>query len=254
MTGYPLVDAAMRQLWAIGWMPNYMRHVVAGLLIEYLNLSWTHGEKWFHDTLVDADVAINAYMWQNGGHSGMDQWNFVMHPVFAAKTCDPEGDYVRRWVPELAGLPKEYVHCPWEAGHGLLAKLGIVLGELPRGSADDDQRLVGCTYPGRVLKDLEHARRVSHAAVMAVRRSKAGRERILEGSGHEWLPLEVASAHGGSALRRSKAVLITRVDYREGKITTRQTGDEFRDVRKRAPASGDLFGAAMQIDMKNASI
>ena len=72
--------------------------------VEYLNLHWIHGEKWFHKTLVDADVAINAYMWQNGGHSGMDQWNFVMHPVFAAKTCDPEGDYVRRWVPELAGL------------------------------------------------------------------------------------------------------------------------------------------------------
>ena len=70
---YPLVDAAMRQLWQVGWMPNYMRHIVAGFLIEFLELDWRHGERWFHDTLVDADVAINAYMWQNGGHSGMDQ-------------------------------------------------------------------------------------------------------------------------------------------------------------------------------------
>jgi deoxyribodipyrimidine photolyase len=83
VTGFPLVDAAMRQLWAWGWMPNYMRHVVAGFLVEFLNMDWRHGERWFHDTLVDADVAINAYMWQNGGHSGCDQWNFVMHPVFA---------------------------------------------------------------------------------------------------------------------------------------------------------------------------
>ena len=72
-TGYPLVDAAMRQLWVVGWMPNYMRHVVAGFLIEYLNLHWIHGLKWFHDTLVDSDLAINSYMWQNGGHSGMDR-------------------------------------------------------------------------------------------------------------------------------------------------------------------------------------
>ena len=71
-------------------MTNYMRHVTAGFLIEYLNFDWRHGQLWYHDTLVDADVAIQAMMWQNGGHSGMDQWNFVMHPVFAAKSCDPE--------------------------------------------------------------------------------------------------------------------------------------------------------------------
>ena len=227
-----------------------MRHVVAGFLIEYLNLSWKHGELWFHDTLVDADVAINAYMWQNGGHSGMDQWNFVMHPVFAAKTCDPDGNYVRKWVPELAGLPKEYLHCPWDADHGLLAKLGIVLGEMPRGCSNDNQRLKGCTYPGRIIKDLEYARRVSHEAVMSVRRSTEGARRVLERSGHEWLPLEGSNVGGGGSRR---AVLITRIDYREGKITTRQTGDEFRDFRKRAPCAGNLFGMAMQIDMKNNS-
>lgn len=68
-TGYPLVDAAMRELWITGYMPNYMRHVVAGFLVEFLSIDWRHGELWFHDTLVDADVAIQAFMWQNGGHS-----------------------------------------------------------------------------------------------------------------------------------------------------------------------------------------
>ena len=95
-TGYPLVDAGMRELWATGYLPNYVRHVVAGFLIEYLNVDWRHGQLWFHDTLVDADVAIQGFMWQNGGHSGMDQWNFVMHPVYAAKSADPDGEYVRR--------------------------------------------------------------------------------------------------------------------------------------------------------------
>ncbi|EOD31738.1 Deoxyribodipyrimidine photolyase/cryptochrome, partial [Emiliania huxleyi CCMP1516] len=161
-TGFPLVDAAMAQLWATGWMPNYMRHVVAGFLVEFLNLDWRrfslpvprHGLRWFDYTLVDADTAINAYMWQNGGHSGMDQWNFVMHPVFAAKSCDPEGDYVRRWLPQLAALPVEYIHCPWEAPFALRAAAGVVLGG---------------NYPKRILDDLEAARRASHAAVMAVR-------------------------------------------------------------------------------------
>merc|ERR1719331_3827838 len=130
-------------------MPNYMRHVVAGFLIEYLNLHWIHGEKWFHKTLVDADVAINAYMWQNGGHSGMDQWNFVMHPVFAAKSCDPEGEYVRRWLPALAKLPVEYIHCPWEAPQTVRAQARVVIG--------------GSGYPRRVVEDLEAALRNSHA-------------------------------------------------------------------------------------------
>ena len=97
-TGFPLVDAAMRQLWRVGWINNYMRHVVASFLISYLHITWVEGYNWFQDTLLDADVAINAMMWQNGGMSGIDHWNFVMHPVDAAHTCDPNGDYVRKWV------------------------------------------------------------------------------------------------------------------------------------------------------------
>jgi len=223
-TGYPLVDAAMRQLWVTGWMPNYMRHIVAGFLIEYLNLHWVHGEKWFHKTLVDADVAINAYMWQNGGHSGMDQWNFVMHPVFAAKTCDPDGDYVRRWVPELRGLSNSMIHCPWQATTGTLAAQRIIFNK---------------TYPARCIVNLELARKRSHEAVMVVRRSEEGKKCILN-SGHE-----IKMLHGGQ-----RAVLITRIDYREGKISTRQTADETRDPKRRVPNKGNVFGSIMKSEME----
>jgi len=234
-TGYPLVDAAMAQLWHAGWMPNYMRHVVAGFLVEYLSLDWRHGERWFDYTLVDADTAINAYMWQNGGHSGMDQWNFVMHPVYAAKSCDPDGDYVRRWLPQLARLPTEYIHCPWEAPYALRAAARVVLGD---------------NYPHRGLTDLDAARRRSHAAVMAVRRGP-GASQVLP-SGHEWLALE-----GGH-----KVTLITRCDYREGTVTregtyitgddvvTRQTAEAKWDVRRRERT--DDLSLAMRDSMRQA--
>ena len=207
-TGYPLVDAAMRQLWTTGWMPNYMRHVVAGFLIEHLNLHWIHGEQWFHDTLVDADVAINAYMWQNGGHSGVDQWNFVMHPVFAAKSCDPDGHFVRKWCPELAKLPAEYIHCPWEAPLSMLASAGVALGR---------------SYPRRVITDLEAGRKQALDAVIRVRQG-VGKSFILP-DGNERLRLP-----DGRMVR-----LITRVDYREmaNVPLTKQTADETRDPRRR---------------------
>lgn len=158
-TGYPVVDAAMRQLWAVGWMPNYMRHVVAQFLIEYLDVSWKEGLAWFDWTLVDADVAINSLMWQNGGHSGPDQWEFVLHPVNAAKTCDPSGAYVRQWIPELRGLPLEFIHRPWDAP---------------------------LAYPRRVLLDLDAARREHARRVIDVRRKNP---EIVARSGHEWLSL-----------------------------------------------------------------
>ena len=156
MTGYPLVDAAMRQLWAIGWMNNYMRHVVASFLMSYLRFSWVDGYSWFQDTLVDADVAINAMMWQNGGFSGMDQWNFVMHPVNAAMTCDPRGDFVRRWVPELAGLSDKFIHQPWKASPSILKKNKIELG---------------VNYPQKCILDLEEERGKSLMDVVEVRRT-----------------------------------------------------------------------------------
>jgi len=207
-TGFPLVDAAMRQLWVTGWMPNYMRHVVAGFLVEHLNLHWIEGEKWFHDTLVDADIAINAYMWQNGGHSGVDQWNFVMHPVYAAKSCDPEGHYVRMWCPELAKLPSEFIHCPWEAPLTMLAAASVAIGR---------------NYPQRCIKDLDAARKLSLDAVVDIRRG-LGKPFVLK-DGNEKLQLP-----DGRLVR-----LITRVDYREMSSVslTKQTADESRDPRRR---------------------
>ena len=79
--------------------------------------------------MVDADVAINAMMWQNGGMSGLDQWNFVMHPVDAAMTCDPEGNFVRQWCPELARLPNDFVHQPWKCPPSVMKRSGVELGK-----------------------------------------------------------------------------------------------------------------------------
>ena len=231
LTGFPLVDAAMRQLWVWGWMPNYVRHVVASFLVEHLHLDWRHGEAWFHDTLVDADAAINAFMWQNGGRSGMDQWNFVMHPVHAAKNCDPEGDYVRRWCPELAALPRDHIHQPWRAPASLLAGARVQLvhcgADRPRAHAALGLRPdgTGC-YPHRVIRNLDRARQVAHDAVLAVRASPEGRKFVLS-DGSEALPLRC-----GRTVR-----LITRVDFREDskKPVTVQVPDESRDPKRRAP-------------------
>merc|ERR1719394_2338660 len=173
-TGYPLVDAAMRQLWAIGWMNNYMRHCVASFLISYLRISWVEGYKWFQDTLLDADVAINAMMWQNGGFSGLDQWNFVMHPVNAAMTCDPKGDFVRRWVPELAGLPDKFIHQPWKCPPTILKRNNVHLG---------------VNYPQRCIIDLEKARESSLKDVIEVR-ERYGKSYIDPKYGRDMVPIK----------------------------------------------------------------
>lgn len=91
VAGFPLVDAGMRELWQTGWMQQNMRMVCAAFLTEYLNISWVEGARWFHDTLVDADAAVNSMMWQNAGKSGLDQWNFTMSPV--SKLQDPTGTW-----------------------------------------------------------------------------------------------------------------------------------------------------------------
>mmetsp|Transcript_38682 Transcript_38682/g.50970 ORF Transcript_38682/g.50970 Transcript_38682/m.50970 type:complete len:434 (+) Transcript_38682:282-1583(+) len=154
LTGYPMVDAGMRELWITGWMQQNVRMIAAQFLTEILNIHWIEGEKWFHDTLVDADVAINAMMWQNGGRSGLDQWNFVIDPITGSQ--DPTGNYVRRWLPELSKLPAQFIHKPWTAPPGVLAEAGVVLGE---------------TYPHRIIEDLDKARLDTHDAVVTMRRN-----------------------------------------------------------------------------------
>ncbi|MDQ0395032.1 cryptochrome/photolyase family protein [Labrys monachus] len=130
-TGYPLVDAGMRQLWATGWMHNRVRMVTASFLAKHLLLDWREGEAWFWDTLVDADVASNPVNWQWVAGSGADAAPYfrVLNPILQGEKFDAGGDYVRRWVPELACLPAAVIHRPWTAGKEQLAAAGVALGE-----------------------------------------------------------------------------------------------------------------------------
>lgn len=114
-TGYPIVDAGMRELWATGWMHNRVRMITASFLIKHLLIDWRHGEQWFWDTLVDADYASNAVNWQWTAGSGVDSNMFVriMAPLTQSEKFDA-GKYIRQWVPELAGLDDPYIHDPEE--------------------------------------------------------------------------------------------------------------------------------------------
>lgn len=129
-TGYPIVDAGLRQLWETGWMHNRVRMVAASFLIKDLLLPWQAGAGWFWDTLVDADLASNSASWQWVAGCGADAAPFfrVFNPSLQGQKFDPEGDYVRRWVPELAKLPAASIHSPWKARPLDLADAGIRLG------------------------------------------------------------------------------------------------------------------------------
>src|SRR5206468_2155657 len=122
-TGYPIVDAGMRQLWATGWMHNRVRMIVASFLVKHLRISWQEGAAWFWDTLVDADLANNTLGWQWSAGCGADAAPYfrVFNPLLQGAKFDAEGNYVRRWVPELAKLPAEFIHQPWEAPMDVLA-------------------------------------------------------------------------------------------------------------------------------------
>jgi deoxyribodipyrimidine photo-lyase len=117
-TGIPIVDAAMRELWQTGWMHNRSRMIVASLLTKNLRMHWLHGARWFWDTLVDADLASNTLGWQWAAGSGADAAPYfrIFNPVLQGRRFDPEGRYVRRYVPELERVPDSGIHAPW--GHG----------------------------------------------------------------------------------------------------------------------------------------
>lgn len=141
-TGYPLVDAGMRELWQTGWMHNRVRMVVASFLVKHLRLHWQHGEAWFWDTLVDADLANNAASWQWVAGSGADAAPYfrIFNPSLQGEKFDPDGAYVRRWLPELAALPAKYIHRPWQAPADILRQAGIDLGRsYPRPVVDHDR-------------------------------------------------------------------------------------------------------------------
>lgn len=115
-TGIPIVDAGMRQLLGEGWMHNRVRMIVASFLVKDLHLEWQHGARHFLDLLVDADLASNQHGWQWVAGSGTDASPYfrIFNPMTQGKKFDPDGDYVRRWVPELADVPSKHVHTPWE--------------------------------------------------------------------------------------------------------------------------------------------
>lgn len=141
-TGYPFVDAGMRELWTTGWMHNRVRMVVASFLVKHLLLPWQEGARWFMDTLVDADVANNTMGWQWVAGCGMDAAPYfrVFNPVLQGEKFDPEGEYVRRWVPELRAIPSQWIHQPWNAPPPVLATAGVTLGKsYPRPIVDHAQ-------------------------------------------------------------------------------------------------------------------
>ena len=154
-TGYPIVDAGMRQLWREGTMHNRVRMIAASFLIKDLMIDWRRGEKWFRDTLVDADPASNPANWQWVAGSGADAAPFfrIFNPILQGEKFDPAGDYVRKYVPELEDMPKKHIHAPFDAPGEVLEKAGVKLGD---------------TYP-EPLVDHKEARKKALSAFEAIK-------------------------------------------------------------------------------------
>ncbi len=154
-TGYPLVDAGMRELWQTGYMHNRVRMVVASFLIKHLRIDWRQGEAWFWDTLLDADLANNAASWQWVAGSGADAAPYfrIFNPIEQGRKFDPNGDYIRRWVPEIAKLSNDDLFWPHEAPPLALKAAGIALGK---------------TYPHPIVDHAE-ARAAAMAGYQAVK-------------------------------------------------------------------------------------
>ena len=156
LTGYPMVDAGMRELWATGWMHNRVRMITASFLIKHLLIHWREGEAWFWDTLLDADLANNAAGWQWTAGTGADASPYfrIFNPFSQGEKFDPKGDYIRRWVPELARLPNKVIHRPWEATAFELSTAGITLGKTyPRPIIDHAKARARALSAYAALKD-----------------------------------------------------------------------------------------------------
>lgn len=130
LTGYPIVDAGMRELWQTGYMHNRVRMIVASFLVKHLLIPWQAGEAWFWDTLLDADLASNAASWQWVAGCGADAAPYfrIFNPVTQGQRFDPDGAYVRRFVPALSALPADVIHAPWQAPKLVLEAAGVRLG------------------------------------------------------------------------------------------------------------------------------
>ena len=161
-TGYPLVDAGMRELWATGWMHNRVRMIAASFLTKHLLMDWRRGEAWFWDTLLDADIANNSVSWQWVAGSGADAAPYfrIFNPSAQGERFDADGSYVRQWVPELAKLPSRYIHAPWTAPEAVLREANIRLGT---------------TYPEPIV-DHAHARARALDAFKSISHANRGNE------------------------------------------------------------------------------
>ncbi len=156
-TGIPIVDAGMRELWQTGSMHNRVRMIAASFLVKHLLIDWRKGADWFWDTLVDADLASNAASWQWVAGCGADAAPFfrIFNPVLQGERFDPQGRYVRRFVPELARLPDAHIHAPWRA---------------PQDVRDASDVQLGKTYPHPII-DLAHGRERALAAFARLRKA-----------------------------------------------------------------------------------
>ena len=161
MTGYPMVDAGMRELWHTGYMHNRIRMLVGSFLVKHLQLHWSHGEAWFWDALLDADLANNTTSWQWISGSGADAAPYfrIFNPISQGPKFDPDGNYIRKWCPELSGLPNTLIHRPHEATQMELKAAGIELG---------------ITYPHPIV-DHKQARITALAGYEAVKSAQAAK-------------------------------------------------------------------------------
>ena len=149
-TGYPIVDAGMRQLSASGWMHNRVRMITASFLVKHLLIDWRIGERYFREILVDGDVAQNSGNWQWVAGTGFDAAPYfrVFNPILQSEKFDPSGSYIRKWVPELNAMPDSYIHSPWTIEESILKKSNVVLGE---------------TYPYPIVEHVKARQRVLDA-------------------------------------------------------------------------------------------
>ena len=157
-TGYPIIDAAMRQLLNTGWMHNRSRMIVASFLVKHLMIDWRWGEKFFMQHLIDGDPAANNGGWQWTAGTGTDAAPYfrVFNPILQGKKFDPHGCFVKQWIPELSRVPAKYIHTPWEMSATLQEKTGCIIDQ------DYPQPIVEHTFArDRILYLYKHSRQRS---------------------------------------------------------------------------------------------
>ena len=239
-TGFPAIDVGMRRLWATGWMHQQERMLCATFLVDYLGVDWRFGARWFHDTLVDADLAINSMMWQNAGKSGLDQWDVFsgsLLPDGSVRSHDLKGKTIAKWIPELAGLPEGHWRFkPWEAPEKVLRNANVSIG-------DEKGKNV---YPSRMLPDAEkaHERMVRGVTETRVEHVRTAVERSEESTS---TPNSVTSilvdvrTFGDYVLVPAGATLN---DSHVGKLLPVSTRKEFKKALRSVMSNSSEFGAS----------